>query len=193
MLLFKTSKQAEIAYNRWKLVIIGIFLAYAVYCAKITGWIWFSYHPLLMIIGATTLTPIATIIKRIGGAENTRIHGKLLFLAFAFLSGGYYVIYSNKEMMNKAHLTSFHAKVGFAGYLGYAFSCLGGLFGLHPDYGHPKVKTNKTVRFLHKWFSRGWILLALYACYTGFEKIESNNMYHYLFGASLACLIPFIS
>ena len=60
-----------------------------------------------------------------------------------------YVIYSNKEMMNKPHFATSHGKFGLATILSY---CMLGLFGgifLHPDWG--SLKTNQTFRTIHKY------------------------------------------
>lgn len=71
------------------------------------------------------------------------MQGYLMSAATAICLFGWYVIYTNKEMSSKPHLTSLHGKLGvfvLVSYLGV------GIFGgvaLHPDFGI--MKHNKQV------------------------------------------------
>ena len=75
------------------------------------GWRFFSWHPFLMMasIGFST---VAALIKKQGGYANTVMHGNLSFVSVALMATGYWVIYSNKEAMNKPHITTSHAQNG---------------------------------------------------------------------------------
>lgn len=56
----------------------------ALYCALKPGkWIWFSWHPLAMLVAFVALAGNATLIKKIGGYENTKLHGYMMFGAVA--------------------------------------------------------------------------------------------------------------
>lgn len=189
-MLIRSSKQAASYYEQVKYPILLLTVSFALYCGYTTGWSWFSYHPMSMIVAATTLPPLGAIIKKIGGLENTKLHGNILFMAFLFMAFGYYVIYSNKEMMGKDHLVSTHAQFGLAVFIGFILATLSGFFGLHPTYGN--FKRNKNLRFLHKWASRVVILLSWYVCFTGYQKIESNEYYHYAFVGFALLLSPLI-
>jgi len=73
---------------------------------------------------------------------------------------GAYVIYTNKEMYNKPHLTTPHGQFGAGVLLSMLFAPLAATIALSPDYGI--AKTSKLVRFAHKWAGRlivfaGWI------------------------------------
>jgi hypothetical protein len=61
-------------------------------------YIWFSWHPIFALIGFVGLASTATLIKKVGGLENTRTHGILMSAATACSLFSGYVIYSNKEM-----------------------------------------------------------------------------------------------
>ena len=73
-------------------------------------------------------------------ASSMRVRGLLLSYAAASETytacvqhSGYYVIYANKEMNNKPHLTSWHAWLGFGALIGWIALALVGLLGLHPE------------------------------------------------------------
>ena len=51
-------------------------------------------------------------MKKLGGYTNTQIHGALSFASVAAMAAGYYVIWANKEAMNKPHITSNHSYAG---------------------------------------------------------------------------------
>ena len=148
---------------KWPLIAYSILGGcYMVTVGKNAGtWTWFSWHPLCMLIGFVALAGNATLLKKIGGYENTKMHGILMSAATAVASFAWYVIYTNKEMMGKAHLLSLHGKIGFVVMVSYfGLSLVGGL-ALHPDFG--MLKTNKTIRFAHK--MSGKIVTALaWAC-----------------------------
>ena len=46
---------------------------------------------------------------------------------------GWYVIYSNKNILGKPHLTSWHSWIGFAALIGWIAFALAGALGLHPE------------------------------------------------------------
>ena len=55
-----------------------------------------------------------------------------------------YVIYSNKEMNQKPHLTSYHSLMGITAVAGCIMAMIAGALFLHPDFGMDKG--NKTYR-----------------------------------------------
>lgn len=55
---------------------------------------------------------MAALMKKLGGYTNTQIHGALSFASVAAMAAGYYVIWANKEAMNKPHITSNHSYAG---------------------------------------------------------------------------------
>lgn len=164
-------------------VILYVILA-AGYVASIPGkWIWFSWHPLTMIVSFIGLAINGAMIKKIGGYDNTVTHGKLMNAGVAIALFGWYVIYSNKEMNNKPHLVTLHAKLGVVAMLGYLGLGVVGLLALHPDFGF--LKTNQTVRFAHKWSGRAMTALAWYVCVLGFAKMQPELWKQLLFGVPL--------
>jgi hypothetical protein len=152
---------------KWPLVIYAIAGgAYMTTLGKGLGtWTWFNWHPLCMLIGFVALAGNATLIKKIGGYENTKMHGILMSTAIAVASFAWYVIYSNKEMMGKAHLMTLHGKLGAAVMVSYFGLGIVGSIALHPDFG--VLKTNKTIRFAHKWGGRVVTALAWTSCVLG--------------------------
>jgi hypothetical protein len=131
--------------------LVGTFVLYALivgYTVAVqpsgAGWRFFSWHPFLMILGFVAMMGTSAVTKKLGGYKNTKLHGMLasggLFMTF----GGLYVIYRNKELMGKEHITSTHAVFGIVTMAGCIMAMLAGGIFLHPDFGVDK--TNKTVR-----------------------------------------------
>lgn len=77
----------------------------------------------------------------------------------------YYVIYTNKEMAGKPHLTSIHGKLGVAVLLAYFGIGMFGLLALHPDFG--MMRTNKQLRTIHKYAGRVSTAAAWVCCVLG--------------------------
>jgi len=123
----------------------GLYFSYEAYRNKFN---WFSYHPLATAIGFITLAGNATLIKKIGGLVNTRLHGFLMLSASAAGALGWYVIYRNKEIAKKPHLTSIHGKLGVAVLLIYFGIGIAGAVALNPDWGF--LRTNQNFRKVHK-------------------------------------------
>jgi cytochrome b561 len=132
----------------------------------------------------------AALQKRIGGYENTKLHGLLMFLAVAVSIFGWYVIYTNKETQKKQHVTTIHAKIGVTVLLGYISLAVVGAVALNPDFGI--LKTNKTVRLAHKLGGRALTAASWLACVLGFAKMQSDPMYQVAFGLPLLAAGYFI-
>ena len=103
---------------------------------------------------------------------------------------GWYVIYSNKEVHGKPHLTSWHSWIGVAALLSWVGLALVGLAALHPDFG--SMKRNKSVRFLHKWLGRLATASGWGACLLGFIKMDSDASHQALFALPLAVASAFV-
>jgi hypothetical protein len=65
------------------------------------------------------LATISALVKKLGGYTNTQLHGLLSFLAVSSMFAGYYVIWANKEAMNKPHITTNHAYSGVGSIVDY--------------------------------------------------------------------------
>lgn len=169
---------------------LAAYGALALYYAYDSKFSLFSYHPLLMTLGFITLAGNAILIKKIGGYENTKLHGIIFFAANVSAGFGWYYIYRNKELNNRPHLTSLHAKLGVAALLSYISLQLVGLLALHPDFG--VLKTNKTVRFAHKWFGKAATALAWTAAVLGLFKIQQDINYQIAIVAPLVILGYFV-
>jgi len=59
-----------------------------------------------------SLAGASVLTKKIGGKENTELHGNLAFAAAMAAGFGGYVIWTNKDMYGKAHLTTDHGQFG---------------------------------------------------------------------------------
>lgn len=173
----------------------GPLILYAVLFGLYVGlkpgkWIWFSYHPIGMLIAFVALAGNATLLKKIGGYDNTKMHGNLMAAATALGAFAWYVIYSNKEAYGKVHLKSLHGKAGFAVMIGYLSLGAFGAIGLHPDWGI--VKTNQTIRWAHKWTGRLLTAVAWWCCVTGFMGMHAELWKQVLFTLPLLVAGPFI-
>ena len=104
--------QATSVWNNLKYPLVAYGLIFGLYTAYLPGkFIWFSWHPLSMIIAFVTVTCNATLIKKIGGRDNTLLHGYLMMGALLLGGWGWYVIHTNKDISNKPHWTTLHGQV----------------------------------------------------------------------------------
>eukprot|EP00605_Chrysophyceae_sp_TOSAG23-4_P001329 GSChrysophyteH1.ASY1.ANO1.1446.1 assembled CDS len=139
------------------------------------GLSWFNLHPLFMSVAFILLSGFGTLIKKLGGYENTKMHGMLLSLSFVSSLIGLYVIYSNKEMRNKEHFQTAHGQLGLLVIISYfSLMMFGGIF-LHPDFGLTAYKTNQTLRNFHKWFGKFVMACSWYTAYTGFHTMAKGS------------------
>jgi len=179
-----TKTNAQVLYNnlKWPTILYGVLAS--AYMASLPGkYIWFSWHPAMMIMGFVVLAANAALIKKIGGYENTKIHGYLMSAAVVMAGFGFYVIYSNKDMMNKKHFMTLHGKLGLAVTVSYLMIGLFGAVALHPDWG--VFRTNKLYRSAHKWGGRALTAASWYCCVLGFMTMQSELWKQALFGVPL--------
>lgn len=132
---------------------------------------------------------IAAVTKKLGGYTNTKIHGMLASFGYLLALGGLVAIYHNKNLWNKEHFTSLHGKIGIAVMALLLAPLLAGAVALHPDFGIDK--TNKTIRKIHKVFSRILMAVAwgnsLYGLY-GMRNQHPEELL--LYGVPLMILMP---
>mmetsp|Transcript_2440 Transcript_2440/g.5463 ORF Transcript_2440/g.5463 Transcript_2440/m.5463 type:complete len:247 (+) Transcript_2440:297-1037(+) len=149
----------------------------------------FSWHPFLMTLGMTGSMGIAAVTKKQGGYTNTKLHGMIASFGYLLALGGLYAIYHNKNLYERPHFTSYHGKIGIATMACTLGPLLAGAIFLHPDFGIDK--TNKTIRKIHKIFSRILVAIAwgnsLYGLY-GMRK--EHPMELVLYGVPLVFLMP---
>ena len=173
-------------YNALKYPIIAFGVIAVIYIASIAGsWPlpWFYWHPIAMTTAFVPLALNAILIKRIGGYENTKMHGILMFISALLAAFAFYVIYTNKSMRNKPHFTSTHGQGGLLCLVLYFGIGLVGFLGLHPDFGF--LKTNQNIRFAHKWAGKVAVAIGLLSLIFGFGKVQENIFIQALFGLPL--------
>ena len=171
----KSPKQKE-AVKTWELLrypLLLYSLVGIVYVYKLKGLDFFSWHPWAMFFSFVTLAGNATLLKKIGGLENTRMHGYLMCGATILAYAGYWVIHSIKDKYNKPHWQSLHAQCGVGALVGYTALAIFGGVALHPDWG--VFKGNQLMRAAHKWAGRLVTALAWGTCVLG---LRSGNMYN---------------
>lgn len=179
-----SSHPAQSIFNllMWPLIVYGIMASLTIYSWK--GAVWFTWHPVAMIISCVVLAGNATLIKKVGGYENTKTHGIMMMASTLIAAFGFYVIYQQKIMNNSKniakdasfvvpHFKSLHAKIGLAVMVGYTALALVGAVALHPDFGI--LKRNNNVRFLHKWAGRILTALAWSACVLGLQSMGKDQ------------------
>jgi hypothetical protein len=127
-----------------------------------------------MMTAFLTLGGISILTKKIGGRENTFLHGYLLSAASIVATFGGYVIYTNKNMYKRAHLTTFHGKFGAILLASFLFAPIPTYILFNPDNG--LLKTNKTARMVHKYAGRALLFLGLVCCATGIRTMEKDNL-----------------
>jgi len=163
-----TIDQAKQVYIllRWPLIMYGIIFGFYIGYVKTHGkYLWFSWHPFFMMLSYIGLSSNAALIKKIGGYENTRTHGIYMIISILLSSFAWYVIYSNKEMFKRKHLTTIHGKLGVAIMISYFMLGIFGAIALNPDWG--LFRSNKTMRLVHKVFGRLSTAAAWFCCLLG--------------------------
>jgi Eukaryotic cytochrome b561 len=175
-------------------ILLSLFaLGFGVYASYIKlgyNWIWYSWHPISMIVSFVALGGNAILIKKIGGYENTKRHGYLMVLGSVLAAFAWYVIYTNKNMQGKKHLTSIHGKLGAAVLLGNVSLATVGAVALNPNWGF--MKTNKLFRKVHKISGRAVTAAAWLSCMFGFATTEKDFAYRAAFGFSLLSMAYFV-
>lgn len=138
-------------------------------------WTWFHYHPMSMLVGFVGLAGNATLIKKIGGKDNTNMHGYMMAAATALAGFGFYVIYRNKVMNKRPHFTTLHGKLGFGIMAGYTALALFGAIALRPETGI--FQLNKQMRLAHKVAGRAITALAWVSCVMGVMNMGKAEEY----------------
>jgi hypothetical protein len=163
---------------------------YSSYIAMGYNWVFFSWHPVSMIGSFIALSGNAVLLKKIGGYENTKKHGFLMLAATLMALFAWYVIYTNKKMQGKKHLTSIHGKIGMFVLVGNIAMALSGALGLNPDWGF--LRTNKQIRLIHKYSGRIVAATAYISCVLGFMNIETDLQKRLIYGVPLLCLSYYV-
>lgn len=182
-------KDAQSAFDtlKYPLVAYSLMACLTVYSFGGWKWSWFSYHPMSMLLGFVALAGNATLIKKIGGKDNTNLHGYLMSVATVLAGFGFYVIYSNKNKMHKPHFTSLHGKLGLVIMAGYTGLALFGAIALRPDTGI--FRTNNMLRSAHKYAGKAMTALAWVSCVLGVMRMGKSEEYWTLATFSVPLLI----
>jgi hypothetical protein len=106
-----------------------------------------------------------------------------MFVALLVIFFGYYVIYTNKEMRGKQHLTTTHAQLGAAALAGYLALGIFGSVALHPDFG--VLRSNSFVRTAHKYGGRAMTALAWIVCVLGVASMGTSLVFQAAFSVPL--------
>jgi len=127
----------------------------------------FWFHPFLMSVGWFLCIGYGILIKKPGGKKNTIAHGILAFLGATCISGGFAIIFINKNRLGKNHFTTLHGTSGFIVFLLMFVPLLFGL-GLIPDIG--PLRSHQLSRTIHKYVARTLFCIALCVIILGTKK-----------------------
>merc|ERR1712150_310476 len=116
----------------------------------------------------------ATLVKKLGGRQATMLHGYMMFAGTCVALFGWYVIYSNKEAMGKAHNTTWHGFLGSLFLLLTLIMSVLSFVALDPDWGMAKTKT--IVRKIHKNSGRAVIAFALAVSVLGWNTNQGGKI-----------------
>lgn len=183
----------SITQNKQK-IISGCFLVYTLIVGRLVStqpsseWSYFSWHPFLMICGLMGAMGVGAVTKKLGGYANTKMHGNLSSIGLCMALGGLYVIYNNKEIHGKPHITSLHAKMGLLTIFLAVGPAFFGAFFLHPDWGMDK--TNQDYRTMHKWCARASMLSAYITGFVGLQKMTDDTVILALYALPLMIMAP---
>eukprot|EP00668_Euglena_longa_P018934 GGOE01023594.1.p1 GENE.GGOE01023594.1~~GGOE01023594.1.p1 ORF type:complete len:203 (-),score=21.70 GGOE01023594.1:420-941(-) len=159
---------------------VGFVILSGYYIGVLKGpWAWFSWHPLALLLAFIALAGNATLQKKIGGYHNTKLHGYLLTAALFCALFGWYVIHTNKNLLGKSHITTYHAWLGLAVLVGFMLLFTGGALGFHPDWG--LLRGSQVARWGHRWGGRAILAAGWLTCITGFVKMDNNFVHQAAF------------
>jgi len=172
--------------------LVTIPFAYAGYFAFTSkgGPTFFHWHPFLMLVAYATTSGVAVLAKKRGGAANTRLHGYLMFASSAAAVAGAWVMWKNKEMAKRAHLTTLHAQLGAVALTLSVPLPLIAWVALNPDSG--VFRKSAFVRAAHKWGGRALLALAFVTMSSGVYKMDKNVVRQALMLGGLAAVAPFV-
>lgn len=151
-------------------------------------WSFFSWHPFLMVTGFIGLMGISAVTKKLGGYANTKLHGILASFGLICVLLGLWVIWKNKELHGKDHITTTHALMGIITIACAVGPAIVGAVFLHPDFGIDK--TNQQFRFAHKWFGRIVIASAYVTGFLGLKHMTSDILVLLTYAVPLMILGP---
>ena len=169
--------KAQILRSRLMLPLLAAFAIPSYYVVGMIGGgnpVWWHAHPVAMLLAFVYLFGQAVTIKKVGGYDNTKMHGYVMFAASVVASVGAYVIYSNKESYGKEHFVSLHSVLGGSLLMMALPYPVIAWIAYNPDNG--KLKTDKNARWAHKMSGRGVLLLAYATIATGMYTIEQDPM-----------------
>ncbi len=79
----ETNKNQQL-YNSFKWPLILYVTMACLYFYKLKGSIWFTWHPICMLVAFVGMAGNAFLIKKIGGYDNTKLHGYMMIFAVIF-------------------------------------------------------------------------------------------------------------
>jgi len=143
-----------------------------------------------MLSAFLTLSGTSILTKKMGGAANTSLHGNLMFAASAAAGFGMYVIWTNKEMYGKPHLTTPHGQFGALTLLWFVVNpWIAGLL-YNPDNG--LLRQNQLARKFHKYSGKIGILFGLITCAYGIVTVEPDPIRSAILIGAMMITTPFI-
>jgi len=155
----------------------------------------FSGHPLLMSISFVGCAGMAMLYKKLGGRENTLIHGYLMMGGSLAALIAWYIVYAYKR---KSVLASRHAQLGALSIIGYLAVGMAGSIFLHPDFGIVKnnpqlMKYNAQIRLVHKYLGRLFTCIAWYVLYLGVSDYSTKSRADKMGLPARCCVILLLS
>ena len=157
---------------------------------KMGGWKWFSYHPAAMLVAYVGIAGNATLLKKVGGKENTQLHGLAMGACAVLAAFGWYVIYTNKNMSSKPHNTTWHAWLGVVVLVGYMSMAPVSWLAFNPTSGF--LRRHGTARLIHKWVGRALTVAAWLSCALGWFTIIHDLWARVIFAIPLVLLAPLV-
>eukprot|EP01083_Nonionella_stella_P128453 389262_1 len=111
---------------------------------------WFSYHPIFMLLGYLGFMSNGIFFEKWG--VNHWIHMYLQIFCALCVDFGWYVIYTNKNMANTNHNTTWHSWLGVVCLVLNNLDCISAMYNLWP--GKAKRDKKPLDIKLHKWCGR---------------------------------------
>lgn len=138
---------------------------------------WFILHPLLAVLGTVALPVPGIILRRYKGYWSNKFHAIFLGLSTLAVFLSVYVVFVNRSVRGKSHISSLHSFFGLMLFLGYILFTLVGVFAMDPDWAwlNHSSPLRAQLKAVHKVWGRPLLVMGYLVCLSGWYKFFQHN------------------
>ena len=138
---------------------------------------WFILHPLLAVLGTVALPVPGIILRSYKGYWSKKYHAILLGLSTLAVFLSVYVVFVNRSVRGKSHISSLHSFFGLMLFLGYVLFTLVGVFAMDPDWAwlDQSSPLRAQLKSVHKVWGRPLLVVGYLVCLSGWYKFFRHD------------------